>query len=141
MSVKQLIETKAKFFSFMTYVERTSSFDMGQYSSENTGIYFIVYENNLTNTFDILKVGKADGERGLRSRLGKYRTRRRLPTRVVMSGSHKDKILSLYTFEIPMEKVLFEEYSVQTSFIRSFEKTLSIQARSEGHSMLLSGQD
>jgi hypothetical protein len=43
--------------------------------------------------------------------------------------------------ELPMTKVLFEGYELETSMIRSLEKTLSIQATQEGHSMLLSGQD
>ena len=144
MSVINFIKTRAIRHSSMKYDESRMCFLMEPYRSTETGIYFIVDEN------DILKVGKAEGKNGLAGRLGSYRTSQvtRYPndrtTQLLfktMTTTHKDKWLDMYVFEIPMSEVLFEGYAVKTSLARSFEETLSRQARLEGHSMAMSGQD
>jgi len=142
--IKNFIRDKATFHSEMTYDETRICFNIKPYRSTETGIYFIL------DGEDILKVGKAEGKQGLAGRIGSYRSSQitRLSndrtTQLLfntMTKSHKGKTLSLYVFEIKMIETIFEGYPVKTSLVRSFEETLSRQARSEGHSMVLSGQD
>jgi hypothetical protein len=138
-SVKKFIKNKAKFFCTMTYNETRNGFDMEKYPTKTPGIYFIVDTND--GVFDILKVGKSESENGLHGRLGHYQ-QNKIDMRIVkeqMQTTLKGKILSVYTLEIPMEEVLFEGYAVQSTFSRSLERMLSIQAKNEGHSMLLTG--
>jgi len=144
MSVIDFVKNRATFHSHMQYDESRMCFLMDAYRSIETGIYFILDGD------DILKVGKAEGKNGLSGRLGSYRSSQvtRYPndrtTQLLfktMTTTHKDKILSMYVFPIPMSEVLFEGYTVKTSLARSFEETLSRQARLEGHSMTMSGQD
>ena len=147
MTVKDFIILKTNLHSSMRYDESRMCFLMEPYRSTETGIYFIVDDND---KFDILKVGKAEGKYGLSGRLGSYRSSQvtRYPndrtTQLLyktMTNTHKDKWLSMYVFEIPMSDVLFEGYVVKASLARSFEELLSKQARAEGHTMVLSGQD
>jgi hypothetical protein len=132
----------------MTYDDTEVRFVMEQCRDTTTGVYFIVDEQN--GMFDILKVGKAEGKRGLSQRLNGYRTtgRTRLPVdrtaqlwHNVMTNQHRGSTLSVYIYPLAMTEVLIEGYTVRSSMVRSFEETLSKQARLEGNSMLLSGFD
>lgn len=144
MKVLDFIKTKGKHHCEMQWLDNRKGFDMEIYRSRSSGIYFILDGDN------IMKVGKADGKGGLHSRLYSYRndhTKRIKVCRTVqlydrvMNGELRGKTLSVYVFEMESPEVLFEGYTVKSSIVRSFEETLSKQARAEGHSMLLSGQD
>ena len=155
MTVEQFILTKATYMSTMTYDKERYGWDIPNLPSKTPGIYFIVRDKSSTDpTLDILKVGKAEGKYGLRGRMQSYTStsvNRKDWDRTIQyvhnamhslldkKGNHCD--LHLYCFEMPMSKVLFEGFELEASIIRSLEKTLSVQATGEGHSMLLSGQD
>ena len=156
LSVDKFISKKCTFLSTMVYDPERYKWDMNLDGLSTTpGIYFIVRGSFDESTkFDILKVGKADGKRGLRGRMQSYTSvsvNRKDSDRTIMyvhdsmrsllddNGKHCE--LKLYYFAIPLETILFEGYKCETSVIRSFERSLSIKAGEEGHSMLLSGQD
>lgn len=144
MKVLDFIKEKAKYHCEMQWIDERKGFDMEICRSESSGVYFILDGN------DIMKIGKADGKRGLHLRLYSYRNNHVKRIKVcrtvqlydrVMNGELKGNPLSVYYFEMETPETLFEGYTVKSSIVRSFEETLSKQARAEGHSMLLSGQD
>jgi hypothetical protein len=115
--------------------------------TKQTGVYFILHGKK------IMKVGKADGVKGLYNRLSSYRGNNtsRVTGKYVdqftvvlnekMTTVLKNKSLSFYYYEIPKKETTLEGFKVQTCVARSFEKELSIQARLQGHPMTLSGSD
>lgn len=163
MTVEDFILTKATYISTMVYNKERYGWDIPILPSNIPGIYFIVRSGSFRETvsrdvekprLDILKVGKAEGRSGLRARMYSYTStsvnrkewdrsikyvHNAMHSLLDENGKHCD--LHLYCFEIPMRKVIFEGYELESSIIRSLEKTLSIQASFDGHSMLLSGQD
>jgi hypothetical protein len=157
MNTEDFILSKATLVSTMTYEPDRYGWDVPCLPSKVPGIYFIVREGKFRRKgakMDILKVGKAEGVYGLRGRIQSYtstsinrkdwdRTIRYLHTsmQTLLNENNEHCKIKLYCMELPMTKVLFEGYELETSMIRSLEKTLSIQATQEGHSMLLSGQD
>jgi hypothetical protein len=115
--------------------------------TKQAGVYFVVSGKK------ILKVGKADGSKGLQTRLSSYRLNNRsrvwgnFPDQFTVTLNEKmttllkNKTLSFYYFEIPKKETTLEGFKVQTCMARSFEKELSIHARLQGHPMTLSGSD
>lgn len=142
MTVLDFVKKKAKFHSNMTYNPDRKSFIMDPCQCSVAGIYIIM------DDFNILKVGKAEGKYGLQGRLSSYT--HDLSKRVtdksvqlyerVMTGPLKDKTLQVYTYQVPAKKTLYEGFELELHLARSLEYTLSKQAKSEGHSLLLSGQ-
>lgn len=116
-------------------------------ATRQSGVYFILHGKK------VLKVGKADGMKGLHARLYSYRSNNK--SRVVgkyadqftavlhekMTTLLKGKKLSFYYYEIPKKETVLEGFKVHTCMARSFEKELSVQARLQGHPMTLSGSD
>lgn len=156
LSVDNFISQKCTFLSTMVYDPEKYKWVMTLDGvSTAPGIYFIVRDSsNKSTKFDILKVGKADGKRGLRGRMQSYtsdssnrkdwdRTIRYVHNamRSLLDDTGEHCEIKLYYFVIPMETTLFEGYTCETSVIRSFERNLSIKAGEEGHSLMLSGQD
>jgi hypothetical protein len=156
LSVDKFISKKCRFLSTMVYDPERYGWEINLDGlSTMPGVYFIVRDSlNKSSKFDILKVGKAEGKRGLRGRMQSYtstsvarkdwdRTIRYIhdSMRTLLDNKGKHCEIKLYYFEIPMQTTLFEGYELNMSIIRSFENALSLQAGKEGHSMLLSGQD
>ena len=67
VSVTNFIKDHAVFHSDMTYNCERKSFNLDSYQKTNQGIYFILDKE------DILKIGKADGQKGLKGRVADYR--------------------------------------------------------------------
>lgn len=157
MTVEDFVLSKATLVSTMTYEPERYGWDIPFLPYGIPGIYFIVRSGKFRgkgHKLDILKVGKAEGEYGLRGRIRSYRatsvnrkdwdrTIRYLHTSMqsLLNEDNEHCKIELYCLEVPKSKVVFENYVLEQSIIRSLEKTISIQAKSEGHSMLLSGQD
>ena len=51
------------------------------------------------------------------------------------------KELEMYIYPLPPKSIEHEGYTLEGQMTRSLERILSIQAKSENNSMLLSGQD
>ena len=144
LSALEFVREKAKFHSDMEYSEERSGFLMDQCKSLSPGIYFIL------DNEDILKVGKADGVYGLKGRMNSYRSNlsaRRGKDHTVdrfflhMTGALKNKVLQMFIYEVPVTEIISEGYVIPMNIARGLEKILSQQAKKEGHTMLLSGQD
>ncbi|MDA8646949.1 hypothetical protein N9L54_05915 [Porticoccaceae bacterium] len=144
-SVIEFMKKNAVFHSVMTYNCDRKSFRLDSYDNTNQGVYFILYEE------DILKIGKADGQEGLKGRLKTYRSRLvknfengdstvALWNRV-MTGVLNGRVLSIYVLPIEPEKKLFHGIKVELSIVRSLELELSKLAKQQGHSLQLSGQN
>lgn len=103
---------------------------------------------------DILKIGKADGVKGLQSRLKNYASKNK--SRV--TGIHQDrftlkmnesmnsaklkgKSISVHYYETKVLHTNELGIKVPMTSARQLEKQLSILARAQGHSMTLSGSD
>ena len=145
ISVLNFIQQHAIFHSDMVYDESRKSFNMNSYENNHPGIYFILDGD------DLLKIGKADGNTGLKGRISTYRTRlvRSYETgdqttilwHTVMTGNLKSKKLKMYVLPIDPIKVSFKGLEVNAMMARSLEKKLSELANIQGHSMMLSGQN
>ena len=145
ISVLNFIQAHAIFHSDMVYDESRKSFNMNSYENNHPGIYFILDGD------DLLKIGKADGNTGLKGRISTYRTRlvRSYETgdqttilwHTVMTGNLKSKKLKMYVLPIDPIKVSFKGVEVNAMMARSLEKKLSELANIQGHSMMLSGQN
>lgn len=143
LAVLEFMHTHATLHSSMEYDSNRKSFSIKPCEDTTPGVYFIVSAD------DILKIGKAEGRYGLKGRIKSYRSN--LSTRkndhtvdrifFVMTGKLHNCVLHMYILPLPKEKVLFKGHEIELQMARSLEKTLSKQARLEGHSMLLSGQD
>ena len=160
LSVVQFINKHAKLHdSNVTYDNSEYKWNIQKYPSKNPGLYFITVI--VDNEIVILKVGKADGVKGINHRLSQYRSSGKnraegkgkngkydrtvitihLAVQEVYKKYGKKVVMQLYTHEMPKLSVDYCGYSLESSHIRSLEKILSVQAKQEGHSMLLSGQD
>jgi hypothetical protein len=152
MSVLEFIDTHCQFHSEMTYDEKLYGFDVRNFSYKIPGIYFITATSE-DGTRHIVKVGKADGREGLKGRISQYRSKnyKRVGkdrtidfTHKAMSEIHKKYgegcVLNMYVHL--MEKTVTEYHGIllESSFIRSLEEKLTLQAYGERHPMLLSGQ-
>tara|TARA_B110000444_G_C18596592_1_gene480997 strand:- start:144 stop:587 length:444 start_codon:yes stop_codon:yes gene_type:complete len=145
ISILNFIQEHAIFHSDMVYDESRKSFNMNSYENNHPGIYFILDGD------DLLKIGKADGNTGLKGRISTYRTRlvRSYETgdqttilwHTVMTGNLKSKKLKMYVLPIDPIKVSFKGVEVNAMMARSLEKKLSELANIQGHSMMLSGQN
>tara|TARA_B110000908_G_C10033694_1_gene348582 strand:+ start:212 stop:655 length:444 start_codon:yes stop_codon:yes gene_type:complete len=145
ISILNFIQEHAIFHSDMAYDESRKSFNMNSYENNHPGIYFILDGD------DLLKIGKADGNTGLKGRISTYRTRlvRSYETgdqttilwHTVMTGNLKNKKLKMYVLPIDPIKVSFKGVEVNAMMARSLEKKLSELANIQGHSMMLSGQN
>ncbi|MDC0367727.1 hypothetical protein OAM91_02920 [Gammaproteobacteria bacterium] len=145
INILNFIQEHAIFHSDMLYDESRKSFDMSSYENNHPGIYFILDGD------DLLKIGKADGNTGLKGRISTYRTRlvRSYETgdqttilwHTVMTGTLKSKKLKMYVLPVDPIKVSFKGMEVNAMMARSLEKKLSELANIQGHSMMLSGQN
>jgi hypothetical protein len=145
VSVTNFIKDNAVFHSDMAYNCERKSFNLDSYQKNNQGVYFILDKAN------ILKIGKADGQQGLKGRVADYRKslvsmfKNGDPTVLLwnreMTGSLSDKILSMYLLPLESKKILFRGVEVESSIARSLELALSTLAREQGHSLKLSGQN
>ena len=145
ISILNFIQEHAIFHSDMVYDESRKSFNMNSYENNHPGIYFILDGD------DLLKIGKADGNTGLKGRISTYRTRlvRSYETgdqttilwHTVMTGNLKSKKLKMYVLPIDPINVSFKGVEVNAMMARSLEKKLSELANIQGHSMMLSGQN
>lgn len=141
--VLEFMRENAKLHSKMAYNPARRSFTVDPCPDATPGVYFIV------NADDIVKIGKAEGRYGLKGRIQTYRSD--LSTRkndhtveriyLAMTGKLKDCILDIYLLPLPTKVMEFKGYELELQMARSLEALLSKKARSEGHSMLLSGQD
>ena len=144
VSVTNFIKDHAVFHSDMIYNCERKSFNLDSYQKTNQGIYFILDKE------DILKIGKADGQKGLKGRVADYRKslvsmfkdgdRTVLRWNREMTGSLSDRILSMYLLPLEPEKKLYLGVEVELSIARSLELELSKLAKEQGHSLKLSGQ-
>jgi hypothetical protein len=129
------------------------------YPNKNPGIYFICV--CVDGELVILKVGKAEGAKGIWQRLSQYRSSGKnrvegksetgrydrsvitihLAMQEVYKKYGKKVVMKVYTHEMPKLNIDYCGYTLESSHIRSLEKLLSLQATKEGHSMTLSGQN
>jgi len=146
LKVLDFILKEACFHSDMHYIPERNGFKLKPYEKAIPGIYFIID----ADAKDILKIGKADGKFGLKSRINSYRSNlsKRLQTDKTVKLFHrkmntnlKNKILKMYIYEMPPLKIKIQSYEVEAQAARSLEALLSLSARKEGHSLELSGQD
>ena len=145
MTVLEFINLIATPHDEMIYDSSRMGFDMKQSEITNPGIYFFVESDN------ILKVGKADGERGIRGRLNDYRKKNitkdgKPNTKTAelidkkMRTLLKGKKIKVYVFEIPSKDEDIHGFKIKTNNARALELVLSRQAKDEGHQLHLSGQ-
>ena len=144
ISVTKFIKDHAVFHSDMTYNCERKSFNLDSYQKTNQGIYFILDKE------DILKIGKADGQKGLNGRVGNYRSKlvskfdkndsTVLLWKREMTGSLSDRVLSMYLLPLEPEKKLYLGVEVELSIARSLELELPKLAKEQGHSLKLSEQ-
>lgn len=145
-SVLNFVNKIARIHSNMQYDLTRCSFIMEPYKNNASGVYFILDGD------DILKIGKADGTNGLKGRIASYRANHSKRKMIgndytlnrfyeLMTGEFNNKTLKMYVYEVPNKEIILEGYTVKADMARGLEKILSQQAKSEGHSMLLSGQD
>ena len=146
MTVLEFINLYTKPHGEMSYDSSRMGFDMKQSEINNPGVYFFVESNN------ILKVGKADGERGIQGRLNDYRkknlTKEGKPNSRTAELIHRKmqtvlqgKKIKVYIYETPSKEENIKGFIIKSNSARAFELVLSRQAREEGHSMHLSGQN
>ena len=146
MTVLEFIKLYATPHDEMSYDSSRMGFDMKQSEINSPGVYFFVESDN------ILKVGKADGGRGIQGRLNDYRkknlTKEGLPNSRTaelidrkMKTVLKGKKIQVYIYETPSKEENIEGFIIMSNNARAFELVLSRQAREEGHSMHLSGQN
>jgi len=148
VKVIDFVMSKCTLLGKSNWDETTYSFsNLPRVPTKQTGVYFVLHGRK------IMKVGKADGAKGLYDRLSSYRSNNtsRVTGKYVdqftvvlnekMTTVLKNKMLSFYYYEIPKKETTLEGFKVQTCMARSFEKELSIQARLQGHPMTLSGND
>lgn len=145
MNVLKFAKQNAAFHSFMIYDEDRKSFKLDSYDQSHPGVYFIL------DGEDILKIGKADGNSGLKGRISTYRTRlvRSYETgdqttilwHTVMTGDLVGKKLEMYVLPVEPIKVSFKGVELDAMMARSLEKKLSELANDQNHSMRLSGQN
>ena len=145
VSVTKFLKEHSFFHSEMTYNGERKSFNLDSYQKTNQGIYFILHKE------EVLKIGKADGQQGLKGRVATYRARlvknfeNGDPTVVlwnrVMTGSLRDSVLRMYLLPLTPEKKFFKGIEVEISMARSLEFELSKLAEQQGHSLKLSGQN
>ena len=143
ISVLNFVRTKAIFHSKMRYSRERKSFDLLPLADTAHGVYFILDGD------DILKIGKADGKTGLSGSISTYRANlsSRKNDHTVnkfyknMLGPLMGKELEMYIYPLPPKSIEHEGYTLEGQMTRSLERILSIQAKSENNSMLLSGQD
>jgi len=118
------------------------------------GVYCFAKDIDNKWGLDILKVGKAEGANGFQGRFHQYtssasgradedRTVWFIHNAMQLVEAHYGENCSMQLYILPLEDVRVEKdgHLLEASIIRSYEKALSKQAESEGHSMLLSGQD
>ena len=144
VSVAKFIKDHAVFHSAMTYNCERKSFNLDSYQKTNQGIYFILDKE------DILKIGKADGQQGLKGRVANYRSSlvssfKKADSTVLrwnreMIGSLSDRTWSMYFLPLESEKKLFLGFEVELSIARSLELELPKLAKEQGHSLKLSEQ-
>jgi hypothetical protein len=144
MKVLDFIKNTAVWHDEMKYDETRAAFNMASSKNTDIGIYFIVYGK------DILKVGKADGKKGLAGRIHDYRSScksrlnrdntARLINETMTSKKWKGKALEFYTYSVPEVEMNIHGYKIKLSGARSLEEQLSRQAEKEGHSLALSAQ-
>lgn len=160
-SVTKFIKTEATFLCKATYNKERYGWDMPSCLDKTPGVYFIV--KRMGKNLEILKVGKAEGKKGLHQRIGQYRSSG-VGRINGTNGKYEDRYdrsvitihnamlevekvygenveLEFYIHGMPKLEVLYKGYKLESSIIRSLELELSLQAKKEGHSMLLSGQD
>tara|TARA_B100000787_G_C16182553_1_gene292730 strand:- start:1398 stop:1838 length:441 start_codon:yes stop_codon:yes gene_type:complete len=144
VSVAKFIKDHAVFHSAMTYNCERKSFNLDSYQKTNQGIYFILDKE------DILKIGKADGQQGLKGRVANYRSSlvssfKKADSTVLrwnreMIGSLSDRTWSMYLLPLEPEKKPFLGFEVELSIARSLELELPKLAKEQGHSLKLSEQ-
>ena len=160
LSVLQFINKHATLHDDnVTYDNSDYKWIMKPYPNKNPGIYFICIRVN--GEIIILKVGKAEGVKGISHRLSQYRSSGKnrvegisetgrydrsvvtihLAMQHVYKKYGKKAVMEVYTHEMPKLNIDYCGYNLESSHIRSLEKLLSIQATKEGHSMALSGQN
>jgi len=147
--IKNIIKNYANFHSYMIYNEQKKSFDMKVLSNVNSGIYFIV-EIDCNEKVLIHKVGMADGKKGLTGRMNTYwhnncltisKEKDKTITMIdrVMTNELKGRVLAMYYMEVPTTIIsLFGYDDIKQSPIRDLECKLSVDAKKEGHPLLLS---
>ena len=150
--IEEFIEKHCEFHCHATYNDKLYSLniDKGAHRNPKIGIYFFVVET--ADGMDIMKVGKADGEKGFYGRFGKYsgdltkqfeERKMDAPTlyygfKSIRERYRKDAKLSVYIHQMTTNAINYHGISVENSFIRSFEKEMSQIATNEGNSMFLS---
>ena len=144
MKVIDFIINSSVWHDNMKYDESRAAFNMSSSQNTDIGIYFIVHGK------EILKVGKADGKKGLAGRIQDYRSsgKKRLHRdktallihETMTSKKWKGKELEFYTFNVPEVEMTIHGYKIKLSGARSLEEQLSRQAEKEGHSLALSAQ-
>lgn len=160
LSVIQFIKKHAKLHDDdVTYNDVDYKWNIKSYPNKNPGIYLICVRVN--GKLEILKVGKAEGVKGIYQRLSQYRSsgknrvegvsetgrydRSVLTVHIAMQDVYKQYgkkvVMEIYTHEMPKLNIDYCGYTLESSHIRSLEKLLSLQAEKEGHSMTLSGQN
>jgi hypothetical protein len=160
VTVLNFIKNHCVLHDVITYNYKEYKFNMKQYPNKNPGIYIICRRNR--GILTVLKVGKADGVKGLKQRLGQYISSGKKRVEGFKNGGKYDRTvitmhlamkkvseiygadceLEIYTHEMEMLDITYlKEFKLQASPVRSLELCLSKQAKKENHLMLLSGQD
>jgi hypothetical protein len=144
MKVLEFIKNNAVWHDEMKYDNTRMAFDMASSKNTDIGIYFIVHGK------DVLKVGKADGKKGIAGRIQDYRSSckarinrdntARLMYDTMTSKKWQGKALEFYTYSVPEVEMHIHGYRIKLSGARSLEEQLSRQAEKEGHSLALSAQ-
>jgi hypothetical protein len=151
MTVTQFIKKHCELHSTeVTYDEWSKSFYLRHFSDRTSrGIYFFTVGD------DVLKVGMADGIRGFYDRFSKYNcnqassfekgnasaTSMYYAMQEVYKKYGKRVKMQVWVHKMDNELENYHGFTVPSSKIRGFEYAMSLRAREEGHSMLLSKQN
>lgn len=144
MKVLEFIRSNAVRHDVIKYDGSRVAFDIKPSKNTRMGIYFILHGK------DILKVGKADGKKGLAGRIQDYRSSGKarlhrdktalLIHETMTSKKWDGETLEFYTYTLPEIEMSIHDYKIKLSGARSLEEQLSRQAEKEGHSLALSAQ-
>lgn len=141
MSVIDLIKREATYHGAAVYDLDKHRWEFSQIIESRKGVYIFIDSTNQ----DVLKVGKADGAKGLLQRLNEYRAESR---RYLMNPSSSASVikraqetgpqsLEIDIYYIPITPIEIEVAGVKLSAspARELEHALHKMARDEGHSL------
>ncbi len=144
MSVIDQIKRKANYYKSATYNAVENRWDFPEIAETRKGVYIFVDKGRN----DILKIGKADGKKGISQRLNEYQANSRgflnnpsssaSVIKRVQETELRQLEIEIYYIPIDPVQVTIAGFNVLASPARELECTLHDMALEEGHSLRFS---